>query len=81
MSILTQMASIERHGIRADLDALAGILDTTPATIRRKISDGSFPIPTYVDGGRRWADTRDVAAYLDQRREDARQAHHAGLPA
>lgn len=71
MSLLTQMVLIEKHGLRVDLDRLAAILETTPANLRRKISDGTLGIPTYVDGGKRWADIRDVAAYFDSMREGA----------
>lgn len=77
MSLLAQMVLIEKHGLRVDLDQLATVLDTTPPNLRRKISDGSFEIPTYLDGGKRWADTRDVADYLDRRRQEARLAHGA----
>lgn len=81
MSILTQMVLIEKHGLRVDLDRLAAILETTAPNLRRKISDGTMEIPTYLDGGKRWADVRDVAEYLDARREQARQAHRAVLQA
>lgn len=81
MSILTQMVLIEQHGLRVDLERLAAILDTTAPNLRRKISDGSMEIPTYVDGGKRWADIRDVAEYLDARRAEARQVHHVALRA
>lgn len=76
MSILSTMVLIEKHGLRVDLEKLAEILDTTPANLRRKISERTMEIPTYLDGGKRWADVRDVAEYLDQKRQDAR----AGLP-
>jgi len=75
MSLLTQMVLIERHGLRVNLEALASILDTTPANLRRRISAQDFEIPTYVDGGKRWADVRDVADYLDARRAEARELH------
>ncbi|BEP93270.1 hypothetical protein GmRootA79_16540 [Acidovorax sp. A79] len=81
MSLLAQMVLIEKYGLRVDLERLAEILETTPPNIRRKISEATFEIPTYVDGGKRWADIRDVADYLDQRRQQARQAHGAGLQA
>lgn len=81
MSILTQMVLIEKHGLRVDLETLAGILDTTAANIRSKISAATFPIPTYIDGAKRWADVRDVAEHLDSCRQQARLAHGAGLPA
>ena len=79
MSILTQMVLIEKYGLRVDLDRLAVILETTPANLRRKISESTLDIPTYVDGGKRWADVRDVADYLDHLRQEARRAHGAGL--
>lgn len=69
MSILYLVAMIEKHGPRVDLEGLATILDTTPANLRRRISEGTLGIPTYVDGGKRWADTRDVAAYFDAMRK------------
>lgn len=79
MSLLAQMVLIEKHGLRVDLDHLAGILETTAPNLRRKISEATLDIPTYLDGGKRWADTRDVAEYLDRRRQEARQAHGASL--
>lgn len=85
MSLLTHIYLLEQHGPRADLEKLAKILDTTPPNLRRRISEQTFEIPTYLDGGRRWADIRDVADYLDARRQQAREAHQrghgAGLPA
>ena len=81
MSILTQMVLIEKHGLRVDLERLAVILETTAPNLRRKISDGSMEIPTYVDGGKRWADIRDVAEYLDAMRAQARQGHRGAIRA
>lgn len=77
MSLLAQMVLIEKYGLRANLDQLSAILETTTPNIRRKISEATFEIPTYLDGGKRWADIRDVAEYLDRRRQEARQAHGA----
>lgn len=81
MSFLTTAYLMEKHGLRLDLEALAKELDTTPANLRRRISLDDFEIPTYLDGGRRWADVRDVAAYLDQRRDQARQQHEQRMAA
>lgn len=85
MNFLTIAYLMDKHGLRLDLEALSKELDTTPANLRRRISLEDLEIPTYVDGGKRWADVRDVASYLDARREQARQAHQqargAGLPA
>lgn len=77
MSILAQMVLIEKYGLRVDLERLATILDTTAPNLRRKISENTLEIPTYVDGGKRWADVRDVAEYFDARREEAHQMAHA----
>jgi len=71
MSLLSQMVLIEQHGLRVDLDRLATILETTPANLRRKVSDGTLTIPTYMDGNKRLADVRDVALYFDQQRASA----------
>lgn len=72
MSVLvTQMIIAERYGVRLDTRQLAEVLGLKEGTIRNRISARSFPIPTYQDGGRRWADCRDVAEYLEQKRQDA----------
>lgn len=34
-------------------------------TIYNQVSTGTFPVLTYVDGKKRFADVRDVASYLD----------------
>jgi hypothetical protein len=73
-SFLTQAWLMDRHGLRLDLEALAKVLDSTPANLRRRISANDFDIRTYIDGGKRWADVRDVAKYLDDKREQARAA-------
>ena len=41
---------------------------TNPQSIRNAISLDKFPIPTYKMGRFRYADIRDVAAYLDDLR-------------
>ena len=42
---------------------------TKEQTIRNRYSAGRFPIPTSKEGIKRVADVRDVAAYIDKRRE------------
>jgi hypothetical protein len=83
MNLLTTVYLMEKHGLRLDLEALAAELGSTPANLRRKISAEDFEIPTYMDGGKRWADVRDVAAHLDERRAQALKAHQraAGVAA
>lgn len=74
MSLLAQAYLIERYGLRLDLEQLAQVFDCTNISLRRRISEGSLGIPTYMDGKKRYADVRDVAAYLDAKRDEARRA-------
>ena len=63
---------VEHYGLRLTTADLARVLRTTPSNIRKDIFLQRFPIPTYKDHpGRRsprFADARDVAAYLDSKR-------------
>ena len=65
MSLLTQAYLLEQYGPRLSVDQLAKVLDRKSTTIYNQVSAGSFEIPTYLDGARRFSDYRDVAAYLD----------------
>lgn len=47
---------------------LAVLLKRNEQAIRNQISAGHFPIPSYREGGKRFCDVRDVAAYLDGQR-------------
>lgn len=66
MSLITQMLIVEKYGLRLDIEHLAQVLSLTPASIRNQLSVGTFPIPTYKESGKRWADYRDVADYVDR---------------
>ena len=68
-NLLIQAGLMERYGPRMDMDELAAVLKIARHTINNQVSDGSFPVPTYRAHGRRFADIRDVADYLDQCRE------------
>lgn len=57
--------------IRVTPEELADILGIAVNTIYNQISAGSFPIPTYKEGKSRYADIRDVGAYLDKCRQAA----------
>lgn len=72
-SLLTQVLIADKYGPRLGTDQLATVLGITRGAVLNQISDGKFGIPTYVDGGKRWADYRDVAAYLDNCRAQALQ--------
>lgn len=72
MSLLTQVIVAEKYGPRLTLDQLAEVLGMAKNTIYNQTSAGTFPIPTYIDGNKRFADYRDVATYLDSCRERAK---------
>jgi hypothetical protein len=72
MSLVTQAIIAERYGLRLSVEKLAEVLDLTKAAVYNQLSAGTFPIATYKEGGRTWADYRDVAAYLDVCRERAK---------
>lgn len=71
MSLITQAYIVERYGLRLSVEQLAELLGMAKGSIYNQISAGTFPIPTYVDLGKRCADYRDVAAYLDECRSRA----------
>lgn len=49
MSMLNQMYLLERYGLRLNVEQLAEVMDSTPAAIHRRISDGTLEIQTYID--------------------------------
>lgn len=73
-SLVTQMIVAERYGLRLDTKQLADVLGLAEGTVRNRISAKTLGVVTYEDSGRRWADYRDVAEYLDKMREAARKA-------
>ncbi|TSE32966.1 pyocin activator PrtN family protein [Tepidimonas taiwanensis] len=77
MSMLTTVYLIERYGLRLSMEQLAQVLGLAVATLHARIARGELGIPTYVDGKMRFADVRDVAEYLDIKRQEAQDALHA----
>ena len=71
MSLLTQAYVLDKYGPRVDIEQLADILSASKKTLYNRISAGTCPVPTYVDGGKRWADFRDVAQHFDELRGQA----------
>lgn len=71
MSLLTHAYLLDRYGLRISIDQLTDILNLKCGTIYNQISAQTFPIRTYTDGGKRFADYRDVATYLDECRQRA----------
>lgn len=73
-SLVTQVLVAERYGVRLSIEQLAECLGLSKGAVYNQMSAGTFPIVTYLDGGKRWADYRDVAAHFDKCRELARKA-------
>jgi hypothetical protein len=71
MSLLTQAHLLDRYGPRLNVEQVAQALGITSKALHNQRSAGSFGIPMYLDGGKLWADYRDVAAYFDSARAAA----------
>lgn len=71
MSLITQAFIVEKYGIRLGTEQLADVLGISKAALYNQISAGTCPVPTYVDGAKRWADHRDVAAHFEAMRQKA----------
>lgn len=68
MSIMLQAMLFEKYGPRLDTAQLAGVLNIEKTTLYNQVSAGRCVVPTYVEGGQRYADVRDVAAHMDKMR-------------
>lgn len=64
MSLLIQVYLLEKYGVRLSLSELAEELGISINTVRNQLSKETFPIPTYLDGGQRFAAVEDVAAHV-----------------
>lgn len=79
MSLFTQALVAEKYGVRVGVEDLSKLLGISKGTAYNQLSAGSFPIKTYIDGGKRYADYRDIAEHIDKCRETA--TYGAGLRA
>ncbi len=74
-SLFAQLVLAEKYGgMRLTMDQLAEALGMARGSVYNQISAGTFPVPTYVEAGKRWADVRDVAAHFDRQRAAAKVA-------
>ena len=73
-SLVTQMIIAEKYGPRLSVEQLANVMGLSKGAVYNQVSAGTFPVITYVDSGKRWADYRDVAEHLDKCRDTARAA-------
>lgn len=73
MSLMHEAIIAEKYGLRLTMEQLANALGIAVNTIYNQIAQGTFKVPTYLDG-KRYADYRDLARYLDELRpgEDSR---------
>lgn len=65
MSLMTEAIIAEKYGMRLSIEKLSEVMGLARNTIYNQVAQGVFQVPTYVDGGKRWADYRDVATYFD----------------
>lgn len=66
MSFLTTAYLLERYGPRLGMEQIAEVLGMSKGTLHNRIYRGEIELHTYLDGGKRYADVRDLAAYLDR---------------
>jgi len=71
MSLLHEAIIADKYGLRLTMDQTADALGLKTNTIYNQISQGKFGVKTYLDGGKRWVDYRDLAAYFDATRASA----------
>lgn len=72
MSIVTQAIIADKYGLRLTVEQLGECIGLARNTIYNQLAKGEFHIPTYLDGGNRFCDYRDVAAYIDDCRARAK---------
>lgn len=68
MSLMTQAYILETYGPRLNAEQIATVLGITVTALHTQRSRGNLGVRTYVEGGRVWADYRDVAAFFDEAR-------------
>lgn len=71
MSLLPQLILAEKYGMRLNMDQLAAELGIEKTTLYNQVSANRCPVKTYVEGGKRWADVRDLAEHFDTMRAQA----------
>lgn len=71
MANAATMLYLKYDRVRLTIDEAANELGIKPGTVRNQISDGSFPVPSYVEGRNRYIDVRALGQYLDERHSEA----------
>ena len=71
----TEIFLIAKHKkITITLAAACDELGIAVGTAHNQIGNGTFPIPSRIQGKKRVVDIRDLGEYIDQERNNARQA-------
>lgn len=71
MANAATMLYMKYDRVRLTIDEVAHELGMKSGTVRNQISDGSFPIPSYIEGRNRFVDVRALGKYLDERHAEA----------
>lgn len=66
MALLTQAFLLDKYGPRLNAEQLAEVLKITVTALHTQRSKGQLGVKTYAQGGRIWADYRDVAEFFDE---------------
>ncbi len=72
-NFLTCAWLMEKYGLRLNIKQCAEALGISKSTVTNMVYESRFPIPHYKDIGV-WFDYRDVAEYLDAKRDEAKAA-------
>jgi Pyocin activator protein PrtN. len=71
MANAATMLYLKYDRVRLTVEEVAHELGIKPGTVRNQISEGSFPVPSYVEGRNRFIDVRALGQYLDERHTEA----------
>jgi hypothetical protein len=66
MSLMTQAYILEKYGPRLNAEQIAEVIGITVTALHTQRSKGVLGVRTYREGGRVWADYRDVASFFDE---------------
>lgn len=81
MNLLTTAYLLERYGPRLGIAQIAEVLGMSAGTLHNRLYRGDIALRTYMDGGKRYADVRDLADYLDAVRATAKTQAEAACTA
>ena len=82
ISAIELIQQFHPNTFRLSVSSIATLLDCAEQSIRNGICSDTFPIKSSKEGGKRYFDVRDVAAFLDAQRSiaNAEKKHRRGRP-